>query len=57
MILQQELINKIKDYFNLNVYETKVWLALLTKGIASVGEIASISKVPRSRVYDVLESL
>jgi sugar-specific transcriptional regulator TrmB len=57
MILQQELINKIKDYFDLNVYETKVWLALLTKGVASVGEIASISKVPRSRVYDVLESL
>ena len=57
MLVKQELINKIKDYFGLNVYETKVWLALLTKGIASAGEIADISGVPRSRTYDVLESL
>jgi HTH-type transcriptional regulator, sugar sensing transcriptional regulator len=57
MIVKQELINKIKDYFSLNIYETKVWLALLGKGIASAGEIAEISGVPRSRTYDVLESL
>jgi sugar-specific transcriptional regulator TrmB len=57
MFVKQELINRIKDYFNLNIYETKVWLALLGKGIASAGEIASISSVPRSRTYDVLESL
>ena len=57
MLVKQELINKIKDYFNLNVYETKVWLALLGKGIASAGEVATISGVPRSRTYDVLESL
>jgi len=57
MILAQELINRIKDHFDLNLYETKVWLALLSKGVASVGEVASISRVPRSRTYDVLESL
>ena len=57
MILKQEITNKIKDYFDINVYETKVWLALLSKGIASAGEISSISGVPRSRTYDVLESL
>jgi len=57
MLVKQELINKIKDYFGLNIYETKVWLALLGKGIASAGEVASISGVPRSRTYDVLESL
>ena len=57
MLVKQDLISKIKDYFNLNIYETKVWLALLGKGIASAGEIANISKVPRSRTYDVLESL
>jgi len=57
MLVKQELINKIKDFFRLNVYETKVWLALLGKGIASAGEIASISGVPRSRTYDVLEGL
>ncbi len=57
MIVKQELINKIKDYFGLNVYETKVWLALLSKGVASAGEVAELSRVPRSRTYDVLEGL
>lgn len=57
MIMKPELVKKIKDYFNLNIYETKVWLALLGKGVASAGEIAEISGVPRSRTYDVLESL
>ena len=57
MLIKQELVNKIKDYFSLNIYETKVWIALLGKGIASAGEIAEISRVPRSRTYDVLESL
>lgn len=57
MLVKQELVGKIKDYFDLNIYETKVWLALLSKGLASAGEIASLSGVPRSRTYDVLESL
>jgi sugar-specific transcriptional regulator TrmB len=57
MIVNNDLIKKIRAYFNLNIYETKVWLALLGKGIASAGEIAEISGVPRSRTYDVLESL
>ena len=57
MIIKPELVNQIKDHFNLNIYETKVWLALLGKGVASAGEIAEISGVPRSRTYDVLESL
>lgn len=57
MMIKQELVKRIKEYFSLNIYETKVWIALLSKGIASAGEIASISGVPRSRTYDVLESL
>lgn len=57
MIIKQDLVKRIKEYFNLNIYETKVWLALLSKGIASAGEVAELSGVPRSRTYDVLESL
>lgn len=57
MIIKPELVTQIKEYFGLNIYETKVWLALLGKGVASAGEIAEISRVPRSRTYDVLESL
>ncbi len=57
MIMKQELVKHVREYFDLNIYETKVWIALLTKGIASAGEVAEISGVPRSRTYDVLESL
>jgi len=57
MIAKQEILKKIKYHFGLNVYESKVWLALLSRNVASVGEIAEMSGVPRSRVYDVLESL
>lgn len=57
MITKPELVKKIKEYFDLNIYETKVWLALLSKGVSSAGEIAEMSGVPRSRTYDVLESL
>jgi len=57
MILKPELLRQIKHTFSLNIYETKVWIALLGKGVATAGEIAEISNVPRSRTYDVLESL
>ena len=57
MIIKTELVKKIKDYFNLNIYETKVWLALLSHGVSTAGEIAELSGIPRSRTYDVLESL
>lgn len=57
MIIKPELVKRIKDYFNLNIYETKVWLSLLSRGVASAREVADLSGVPRSRTYDVLESL
>src|SRR5512136_1632126 len=57
MIMKPELVKRIKEFFDLNIYETKVWVALLSKGIASAGEVAELSSVPRSRTYDVLESL
>ncbi len=41
----------------LNKYERNLWTALLSRGAATAGELADISNVPRSRCYDVLESL
>jgi sugar-specific transcriptional regulator TrmB len=35
----------------------KVWTALLSRGTSTAGELSSISDVPRSRTYDILESL
>ncbi len=56
MLMQKEMINQLKD-IGLNSYESKLWLALLAKGVASAGELSDIAGVPRSRSYDVLESL
>jgi sugar-specific transcriptional regulator TrmB len=56
MIVQHELLSKMKD-FGLNSYEAKIWTALLSRGVSSAGELSDISNVPRSRTYDVLESL
>lgn len=57
MVLKKEFLADIKNHFRLNIYEVKIWTALLTKGVSSAGELADISGVPRSRCYDVLESL
>ncbi|MBN1645073.1 TrmB family transcriptional regulator [Candidatus Woesearchaeota archaeon] len=56
MIVQKDFLNKIKD-FGLNSYEAKLWTALLSRGTATAGELSDIANVPRSRSYDVLESL
>lgn len=55
-MINRELLSKLKD-FNLNMYESKIWLALLMKGSATAGNLSEITDVPRSRCYDVLESL
>ncbi len=57
MIVEDAFLKKLRSAFNLNIYEAKIWTALLSKGVASAGELADISNVPRSRSYDVLESL
>ena len=57
MISNDSLLRQIRSAFNLNIYEAKVWVALLSKGVATAGELSDMSNVPRSRSYDVLESL
>lgn len=56
MIIEKKLLTKLKD-FGLNSYESKVWAALLSRGVSTAGELSDIANVPRSRSYDVLESL
>jgi len=57
MIVNEELLKKLRSIFNLNIYEAKVWSSLLSKGVATAGELSDMSNVPRSRSYDILESL
>lgn len=56
MIVEAQFLEKLKR-FGLNSYQAKLWTALLSRGIATAGELSDISNVPRSRAYDVLESL
>ena len=57
MLVHKDTIAELRLRFKLNIYEVKIWTALLSRGIAAASELADISGVPRSRCYDVLESL
>lgn len=57
MIVKEEFLSRLRKIFDLNLYEVKVWTALLSRGISTAGELSTISDVPRSRTYDILESL
>ncbi|MEK6903535.1 MAG: helix-turn-helix domain-containing protein [Nanoarchaeota archaeon] len=57
MIVKEDFLKKLRQSFDLNIYEVKIWTALLSRGIATAGELSDISQVPRSRSYDVLETL
>lgn len=57
MIVEEEFLGKLRRAFNLNLYEVKLWTALLSRGVSTAGELSDMANVPRSRTYDVLESL
>jgi len=57
MIVKDEFLSQLRRYFALNLYEVKIWTALLSRGVSTAGELSDIANVPRSRSYDVLESL
>ena len=57
MIVKEEFLSKLRRYFGLNLYEARIWTALLSRGVSTAGELSDIGNVPRSRAYDVLESL
>ncbi len=57
MIVKEEFLSRLRKIFDLNLYEVKVWTSLLSRGVSTAGELSNISDVPRSRTYDILESL
>src|SRR3989344_4805623 len=57
MIVKDEFLSRLRKIFDLNLYEVKVWTALLSRGVSTAGELSNISDVPRSRTYDILETL
>jgi len=57
MIVNEEFLGRLRKIFGLNLYEVKVWTALISRGVSTAGELSNIGNVPRSRTYDILESL
>jgi len=57
MIVKEEFLSRLRKIFDLNLYEVKVWTGLLSRGVSTAGELSNITDVPRSRTYDILESL
>jgi len=56
MVASAKTMDALKT-IGLNKYERNLWAALLSRGASTAGELSDISNVPRSRCYDVLESL
>ncbi len=56
MVASEEILDQLKT-LGLNSYQRKLWTSLLSNGTSTAGELSDLSDVPRSRTYDVLESL
>src|SRR3990167_7294034 len=56
MVASPKVLDALRT-IGLNKYERNLWVALLSRGASTAGELSDISNVPRSRCYDVLESL
>ncbi|MEM5802194.1 MAG: helix-turn-helix domain-containing protein [Candidatus Aenigmatarchaeota archaeon] len=56
MIASNKVLDALKS-IGLNLYERNLWVALLARGTSTAGELATLANVPRSRAYDVLQSL
>ncbi|MEA3229568.1 MAG: helix-turn-helix domain-containing protein, partial [archaeon] len=55
-MISQKTMDALKN-IGLNLYERKIYVALLAKSVGTAGELAELASVPRSRSYDVLETL
>ena len=53
----EDYVGKIRRLFGLNLYEAKMWLALLSQGKSTSGKLSDIANIPKSRSYDILVSL
>jgi sugar-specific transcriptional regulator TrmB len=56
MLASAKVFDALKG-IGLNLYERRLWVALLARGTSTAGELSEIANVPRSRSYDVLQSL
>ncbi len=55
-IISQDVYAALKEY-GLTDYETRAFIALITNGISSAKQLSERTKIPYSRIYDVLVNL
>ncbi|HVL47502.1 MAG TPA: helix-turn-helix domain-containing protein [Candidatus Thermoplasmatota archaeon] len=56
MPINQDRLDKMQEY-GLTEYEARTYLALLDLGVATARDIANVSRVPRTKIYSVLDDL
>jgi len=56
LVVSNDTLEALDD-LGLNMYERKIYAALISRGVSTAGELSEMTGVPRSRSYDVLESL
>jgi len=56
MLASTKVLDALKN-IGLNLYERRIYTALLAKGVSTPSELSEIANVPRSRSYDILQSL
>jgi sugar-specific transcriptional regulator TrmB len=55
--ISDDLVEQVRNTFQLNEYEARAYMALLRLGKAKPIEVARASGVPTGRIYDVLKTL
>lgn len=55
-MVNDDLVERLKD-FGFNTYQSKTYISLAMKGALTAPEAAKLSKIPKSKIYEVLSSL
>src|SRR3990172_3614463 len=53
----QEVIESALVELGLNRYEARVYLALISEGVATAKTLSNITSIPYGKVYEVIDSL
>ncbi|WP_258083872.1 TrmB family transcriptional regulator [Thermococcus thermotolerans] len=55
--MEEKEIKSLLKELGLNEYEVRAYLTLIRNGPLTAGELATLSKVPQPRIYDVIRTL
>ncbi|AIF69447.1 hypothetical protein PAP_05180 [Palaeococcus pacificus DY20341] len=55
--MDEKEVRQLLKELDLNEYEIRTYLTLIKRGALTAGELATLSKVPQPRIYDVIRTL